>query len=169
MPRFRIHFVPVISLVFCSVILACTTNPEMKRAGSMTPAPGDAALLPSELSVAHPALYRAWQGTDPMAMRAYYTDNALIVTSTDRYSGWNDISTRWLTPRLKNMSAFMAMPQSFTREGDEIVETGRFTFTTTVDGKAQNVKGAYAQRWQRQANGMWRIVSANVVTEENPR
>ena len=124
-----------------------------------------AATLPGELSVAHPALYRAWQGKDPLAMRPWYVDNALIVTTTDIYRGWNDMLTRWLEPTLKGMSNFMAMPTSFTREGDDIIEVGRYSFTVTQDNVAQEVRGGYAQRWQRQPNGNWRVATANIVRE----
>jgi ketosteroid isomerase-like protein len=88
------------------------------------------------------------------------------VTSTDRYSGWNDMHARWLTPTLKGMSNFMAMPTNFTREGDDIIETGRYSFTMTQDGTSQNVTGRYAQRWQRQPNGNWRVATANIVSEQ---
>ena len=159
-------------LLAAAAVAGCTARSDTMPADSRTLPSAEATtadILPSELAVAHPALYRAWQGNDPMAMRPWYTDNALIVTSSDRYTGWNDMHTRWLTPTLKGMSNFMAMPASFTREGDDIVETGRYSFTMTQDGKVQEVRGRYAQRWQRQSNGNWRVVSANIVSDEPRR
>jgi hypothetical protein len=39
----------------------------------------------------------------------------------------------------------------------------------TQDGTTQEVRGAYAQRWQRQPNGSWRVVSANIVSDQPRR
>jgi ketosteroid isomerase-like protein len=156
-------------LLSAAAVLACTSRSDTISADKGALPSADArtsSALPAELGTAHPALYRAWQGNDPNAMRPYYVDHALIVTSTDRYSGWQDIHSRWLTPTLKGMSNFMAMPSSFRREGNDIVEQGRYSFRMTQDGKVQDSSGAYAQRWQRQSNGTWRVVSANILNDQ---
>jgi ketosteroid isomerase-like protein len=155
-------------LLSAAALASCSARSDSFTTNTQALPSGEArttATLPAELSVAHPALYRAWQGNDPLAMRPWYAENARIITSTAEYNGWEDMHTRWLTPTLKGMSDFLAMPSSFTREGNDIIEMGRYSFRMTQDGTVQQVRGAYAQRWQRQPNGNWRVVSANIVSE----
>jgi ketosteroid isomerase-like protein len=152
-------------LVLAAALASCASSSDPSVANKSSPS-AEAANLPAELSSVHPGLYRAWQGSDPAAMRPYYADNAVIVTPTDRYTGWADMQTRWLTPTLKSMSGFMAMPNAFTREGDDIIERGRYSFRTTQNGVAQDVHGSYAQRWQLSPTGLWRVSSVTIVADE---
>src|SRR5919106_4153587 len=73
--------------------------------------------VPTEIATVHPALLRAWQGTDPNAFRVYFTENAVVVTPEARFTGWSEIHTQWITPVLPGMSKFTATPTAFTREG----------------------------------------------------
>lgn len=139
-----------------SVLLALVIS------GCATTTSTDYANAPSELATAAPALLRAWQGTDAAAFRPYYSDNVIVVTATDRYSGWNDVHSRWITPGLGALSNFRTSGVTFTREGSDIIETGRYSYRVTQEGRTQNMTGAFAQRWQRQTDGSWRVVSVNV-------
>ena len=156
-------------LVLSLLLAACATSnePNSKSSTLASAAPRDNGVLPTELNIAHPALYRAWQGKEPMAMRPYYADDAVVITPSGEFRGWNDLHTRWLTPTLPRMSNFMAMPANFIRNGEEIVESRRYTFTITDAGKAMEQRGHYSQRWSRQPNGMWRIVSANITADKD--
>jgi ketosteroid isomerase-like protein len=153
-------------LVLTVALASCASRPVTPVADKSALPNADPAMLPAELASVHPGLYRAWQGDDPTAMRPYYADHAVIVTPTDRFTGWNDMQTRWLTPTLKSMSGFMAMPSSFTREGADIIERGRYSFSTTQKGTLQDVHGNYAQRWQLSPSGLWRVVSVNIVADD---
>lgn len=116
-------------------------------------------VVPTELAAVHAAAIAAWHGTDAAALRPYYADNAVVVTGTERYTGWEDMHTRWLTPSIGNMRNLEIVPLSFTRDGADIIETGRYEFEMTVEGEAQEMAGTYSQRWQRGTDGTWRIVS----------
>lgn len=122
----------------------------------------DYANAPSELATAAPALLRAWQGTDAAAFRPYYTDNVVVVAPSGRYSGWNEVHTSWITPAMGAISNFRTSGVTFTREGNDIIETGRYSYRVTQEGNVQNMTGSFAQRWQRQADGTWRVVAVNV-------
>ena len=161
-------FDAALALAFVCTLAACAANPEpnsIKAATVTRAAPSDVGVMPAELNIAHSGLYRAWQGDDAMAMRPYYTDDAVVVATSGRYTGWQDIHTRWLVPTLKDISDFMAMPSSFTRNGDEIVEVGRYMFTITRDGKTEQQRGTYSQRWRLQPNHMWRLTSVNIAKQ----
>jgi ketosteroid isomerase-like protein len=131
-------------------------------AGCATSSELDVASLPSELTTAVPALLAAWQGDNVVAFEPYYAENVIVVTPTDRYSGWSDVRARWITPALPAMTNFRATDQTFTREGNDIIETGRYSYTITQDGRTENMRGSFAQRWQRQADGSWRVASVAV-------
>ena len=154
-------------LVLATALASCASRSDTPATNKSALPSADAATMPAELASVHAGLYRAWQGNDPLAMRPYYADHAVIVTPDDRFVGWNDMQTRWLTPTLKSMSSFMAMPASFTREGQDIVERGRYSFRTTQDNVVQDRHGSYAQRWQLSPSGLWRVVSVNIVADEN--
>ena len=117
---------------------------------------------PAELTTAAPALLRAWQGDDISAFSPYYAENVVVVTPTDRYTGWADVRGRWITPGLPVISDFNLSNVNFSREGNDIIETGRYTYIATQDGRSERMRGSYAQRWQRQTDGSWRVVSVNV-------
>jgi ketosteroid isomerase-like protein len=158
-------------LLTAVITTSCAHRTDFPTSNTMAMPDDDAHVMvavPSELVATHPALLRAWQGEDPNALRPFYADNAIIVTPTERYAGWNDMNARWITPTLQVASNFMAMPSSFVREGNDIIENGRYHFSITKDGQVHAMKGRYAHRWQRQPDGTWRVVSANLV-EEEPR
>ena len=141
--------------ILASVVLvlatACATTPD--------PAP---ETIPSELSTVVPGLQRAWQGDDLSAYRPFYADNVVVEASGERYSGWNDVSTRWIQPALPAISEFRSTDLVFDRDGNDIIERGRYTFRLTTQGESQEVSGVFSQRWQRQADGTWKVVSVRV-------
>ena len=131
------------------------------------PAPAEfRTTLPAELASVHPALFRAWQGDDAASLRPYFAPNAVITTSTGYYRGWEEIAARWLAPTLRMTSGFIAEPTSFTYEDGDIVERGRYATSLEENGRTVPARGAYAQRWQRDQDGRWRIVSANIFAPE---
>ena len=157
--------VPALALL----IAACASTQEdvvVTQPAAVVTTPAGTVAVPTEIATLHPALLRAWQGTDPNAFQLYFTENAVVVTPSDRYTGWSDIHARWITPVLPGMSKFNATPTAFTREGSDIVETGKYSFTFTREGKAEDIKGGYTSRWQRQADGSWRMVSVNITEDD---
>ena len=138
------------TILISLVVAGCATSSEM-----------DTARIPSELATAVPALQRAWQGDDVSVFQPLYAENVIVVTPTDRYTGWTDVRTRWLAG-LPAVTDFRSWDLTFTREGNDIIETGRYSFTLTQDGRPQAMRGSFAQRWQRGADGNWRVVSINV-------
>jgi ketosteroid isomerase-like protein len=131
-------------------------------AGCASSSETDSSNIPSELATAVPATLRAFQGTDVSPFDALYAENIIVVTPTDRYTGLSDVRTRWLAPFLPAKTDFRSSDLIFTREGNDIIEQGRYSFKITQDGKVQTMRGAFAQRWQRQPDGTWKIVAITV-------
>lgn len=159
--------VPLLLLSLALAGCATTTIDTPGAATKAMPAGQVTSTLPSELGTSHPALLRAWQTKDAPAMRPYYTEDVVVDTRTARFAGWHEVVDRWITPTLQNMTGFMAMPTSFTRSGEEILEQGRYSFQMLQDGQTVDVSGVYAQRWQRQQSGLWRVKSASLISEPN--
>ena len=136
-------------LVLLATACATTPDPEVHQ-------------TPPELTAAVPAMLRAWQGDDVNAFRALYADNVVVEAQGERYSGWNDVRTRWIEPALPAMSDFRSTDLVFERQGNDIIERGRYSFRITSDGGSETFAGAFAQRWQRQSDGTWKVVSLRV-------
>lgn len=153
--RSHIKAVMVMATVaFPFALTGCAAQGEM--------ADGVTVTVPTELNTQQPGLLRAWQGTSPDAIGNYYAPHAVVVLPSGRLTGWDQIRTQWITPALPTMSGFTATPTGFTREGNDIIETGRYSYVATVDGRRENRSGVFAHRWQRQPDGSWRVVSATI-------
>lgn len=123
---------------------------------------GNIVTVPTELVTLHPGLIAAWQGTDAEGLRVYFTDDAVVVTPTGQFTGWEQIHTGWITPSLP-MSNYIVTPSSFTREGtDIIVESGSFTYRVTKEGDVKDKSGTYSYRWRQQPDGSWRLIAVNI-------
>jgi ketosteroid isomerase-like protein len=152
-------------LISLFLIAGCATAAQNQTDVKAMPDAGREAtsLLPAELGTAHAGLLRAWQGKDPLALRPYYAEDAIVVTRSDRFQGWAALHAHWLTPLLPQLSGYMAMPNSFKRMGDVIHEQGRYSYFVVEAGREREVQGVYAHEWKQQDNGHWRIVAARVT------
>lgn len=153
--------------IVCASALAACARTDLGPVGGPAPGPApDAAvvevMVPTEIATVHPALLRAWQGTDVMVFQPYFAENAVVITPDKRYTGWNEIRTGWIEPSLPTMSAFVATPTAFTREGNDIIETGTYSFNMKQDTGVHEMKGTYTHRWSQQPDGSWRLISATI-------
>ena len=152
--------------IFGALALAACARTDLGPVPVAAPGPAPAVTaevtVPTEIATLHPGLLRAWQGTDVAVFQPYFADNAVVVTPDARYTGWTEIRTRWIEPSLPVMSAFVATPTAFTREGDVIVETGTYSFNMKQDAGVQAMRGTYSHRWSRMPVGSWKIISATI-------
>ena len=147
----------VAMLVAAAALVGCTARTNMSGT-DMSASAG----VPTELSTAYPGLARGWVALNAEAIRPYYAENAVIVLPQTQFNGWNDMHTRWLAPNLSNMRNFSTSGVTFTREGNDIIETGRYSYSVLQGGSSEKRQGAFANRWQRQPDGSWRVVSATI-------
>lgn len=152
------------AILLVTLTAACSTNLQTDEPAVVVTTPD--VVIPAELTTLTPGLVRAWQGSDPEAIHVYYTDNAIVVTPTDRFSGWSDIRTRWITPVMTGgMTNFTAWPTRYDRDGNDIIEYGRYSFRMPMEGQVHTMTGGFAHRWQRQADGSWKIVSVSITND----
>ncbi|HEX6560292.1 MAG TPA: nuclear transport factor 2 family protein, partial [Longimicrobiales bacterium] len=129
--------------VFIAIALcACASSQPVAETSTIATAPN--VTIPDELATQAPGLLRAWQGQDAAAVLAYYADNAVVVSPEGRFTGSAEIQSKWIAPALPMISSFVASPTTFTREGNDIIESGRYSHMMTMDGKTSKVSGGYS-------------------------
>jgi len=157
-------------LLVAFLFTACATTTSSPQEGdvlvttqpaAVVTAEGNIVTVPTELVTLHPGLITAWQGTDPGALRVYFSDEAVVVTPAGTFTGWEQIHTSWITPALP-LTSYVLTPSSFTREGDIIVESGNYLYRVTKEGDIEDMSGTYTYRWRQQPDGTWRLVAVDV-------
>lgn len=135
-------------------------EPAAAPATATTPAGAEA---PAELSNAWNSYLQAWNGEDPAAAANHFTEDAVVQAGDSTYTGRTAIQQRWLASNLPVISDLQATPESFTRQGNDIEESGRYTLRVTPpQGTPETGGGRYDHTWTRAADGSWKIRSATV-------
>lgn len=160
------RLVSILPLAMLFSACATTSSPQeevvVTQPAAVVTTEGAVIAVPTELVTVHPGLITAWQGTDPEALRVYFTDDAIVLTPTGQFTGWEQIRTSYIRPALP-MTNYVVTPSTFTREGtDIIVESGNFTYRVTKEGDIKDMSGTYSYRWRLQPDGSWRLVSINL-------
>jgi ketosteroid isomerase-like protein len=121
-----------------------------------------AVSVPTELVTVRPGYITAWTGKDPAAFEVFFAPTATVTTPTGTFTGWTDISGKWIGAMLPNLSNYAVTPVTFTREGNVIIESGNLSYHLMNGANMQNVSGAYTYRWAQQADGTWKLVSVTI-------
>ena len=136
------------------------TEPATTAAGTTTEAPAEIA-GPNRDYIA------SFNGEDPAAAGAFFTEDAVVIDDDSTYTGRAQIQERWVTPNLPVISDLRVSEQRFERTGEAIVESGRYNLMVTPPGQsAQAVGGSYSHTWTRAPDGTWKIRSATIRSDE---
>lgn len=161
------------SLGTAAALQACAPNPGTAPA-PMPPPPASAAQaggvqVPAELRAAHAGYLAAWNGEDPAAVGAFFTDDVHGVIGDEVMHGRAALVSGWVSPNLPGLSDLTVMFESFTPGGgNQITEVGRYRFRASQPGAAPvTMGGTYTNVWTRQPDGSWRI-SATTVGSATP-
>ncbi|HSJ06792.1 MAG TPA: nuclear transport factor 2 family protein [Longimicrobiales bacterium] len=131
-----------------------------------TAQPGYMDDRPADLVSAQEAYLAAWNGSDPAALAAFFTDDARATVGDNTYTGIAEIRDRWAGENVAAVSDLESEPESFNRVGDDYVEEGTYSHTLTPpEGDVQTVTGRYNVTWTRSADGQWRIRSSTVTPD----
>jgi ketosteroid isomerase-like protein len=156
-------FLPALAIAFT----ACATANSPQEGAVVTSQPAalvtpEGTVVPVEIRTVHPAYVTAWRNNDATVLKTYFSDDAVVVTPAGQYTGWTDISTKWILPALPTMKSYSIVPASFTKEGTTIVEAGNYSYVVTENGTPRNVAGTYTYRWTQGSDGVWRLVSVQI-------
>lgn len=162
----------ILSIALALPLLAACggDEPEDLDVPPVTEAPieADAGMTaaPTEIASQSEAYAAAWNAEDPATVAAFFTENATATAGDSTYTGRDEIQQGWIAPALGGISGMTATETSYERQGDQIIETGRFSYTATAeDGSTQQATGTFTHTWVQDADGTWRIASVDVQSD----
>jgi uncharacterized protein (TIGR02246 family) len=125
--------------------------------------PAMAMQIPPELELQVDGYLDAWNGNDPDAAAAFFTDDATAIVQDSTYSGLAAIRQRWLTPNVAAVSNLQVSEEMVDRRGDDLVVVGSHSYTITLpDGTTDQASGRNTTTWTRGADGSWRIRATTI-------
>lgn len=118
---------------------------------------------PAEIAGQSEAYAAAWNTDDPGTLAAFFTEGATVTAGDSTYTGREEIESGWIAPGVEGVSDLTVSETTYERRGDQIIETGRFSYTATAeDGTTQQATGTFTHTWAQDADGTWRISSADI-------
>jgi uncharacterized protein (TIGR02246 family) len=121
---------------------------------------------PAEVQTAIDRYVAAWNGDDPEAVAAFFTEDATVVVDDDTYRGHAEIVEGWL-PTVPAVSNLRVTDQMVERVGNDW--RGEGTYAATIappDEEAMETTGRYTVVWTLGPDGQWRIRSSEVHADE---
>lgn len=129
-------------------------------------ADADMTAAPPEIASQSDAYGAAWNGEDPAAVAAFFTEDATVTAGDSTYTGREEIQQGWVAPALPGITDLTATEATYERQGDQIIESGRFSYTATAeDGSTQQATGSFTHTWVQDTDGTWRIRAVEVQSD----
>jgi uncharacterized protein (TIGR02246 family) len=150
------------------VPLAMACAPADEPAPAVDPAEAPAtgmATMPQELANRVEQYTAAWNGNDPAAVAAYFTDNATARVSDDTFTGRQEIQSGWLqnVPNINNLQIRDTLRE---QRGQDYYAEGTYTHEPfQTDEGPSGTSGRYTVTWTQDADGQWRIRSSEVMPD----
>jgi uncharacterized protein (TIGR02246 family) len=128
------------------------------------PATGQAT-APPELASRVEQYTAAWNGNDPAAVAAFFTDDATVRVGDDTFNGRQEIQSTWLqnVPGITNLQIIETRSEQI---GQDFRSEGTYTHAPfqSPDGTT-STGGRYTVTWTQAADGQWRIRSTEVMSD----
>lgn len=159
------HHLSIRPLLFMCVLLplalACEPADDIDP-GSEPPHEPALAPAPAGIRAASERFVAAWNGDDPAAVAAFYTEDGTATAYGSTVEGRARIEESWL-PNVPIISDLRLTEESVRRVGDDWRSEGRFALTAAPpDGEPTEQTGTYGITWTRDADGEWRVRSSDV-------
>jgi uncharacterized protein (TIGR02246 family) len=165
----------ILPLFTCCVLLAFTTAcardddddafpPAADPAPAAAPATGQAT-VPPELASRIEQYTAAWNGSDPAAVAAYFTEDATARVGDDTFTGRQEIQNNWLQ-NVSNISNLQITETLTEQRGQDYYSEGTYTHSPFQNPEGvTSTSGRFTVTWTRSADGQWRISSTNVTPD----
>jgi uncharacterized protein (TIGR02246 family) len=129
----------------------------------------DVATMPPELAARSEQYTAAWNGNDPAAVGAFFTDDATARVGDDTFAGRQAIESGWLA-NVPNVNNLQIQETRTEQRGQDYYSEGTYTHDAfqTEEGPS-GTGGRYAVTWTRAADGQWRIRSSEVMPDAPPQ
>ncbi|CAN5880474.1 hypothetical protein BH23GEM9_BH23GEM9_09030 [soil metagenome] len=129
----------------------------------------DMATMPAALTGRVDQYTAAWNGSDPAAVAAYFTDDATARVGDDTFNGRQEIESGWLAnvPNINNLQIHETRTE---QRGQDYYSEGTYTHAPfqTEEGPS-GTSGRYTVTWTQSADGQWRIRSTEVMPDAPPQ
>ncbi len=164
MPSIRSRFLPLAVFMLLPLAVACEREPETEPMPADTqPATVEAVAPPAELMTAIDQYTAAWNGDDPARVAALHTEDATVIVDDETYQGRDAILSEWAEPGVSVVRDLQVTEQINERIGDDYRSAGTYThFVDSPDAEAVEVSGRYTFTWTRDADGEWKVRSAEI-------
>jgi uncharacterized protein (TIGR02246 family) len=129
----------------------------------------DLATMPQELAGRVEQYTAAWNGNDPAAVAAFFTDDATARVGDDTFTGRQEIQGGWLqnVPNINNLQIHETRTE---QRGQDFYSEGTYTHDAfQTDAGPSGTSGRYAATWTQDADGQWRIRSSEVMPDAPPQ
>jgi uncharacterized protein (TIGR02246 family) len=130
----------------------------------------DPADVRQEISARDEQYIAAWNGNDPAAVAAFFTDDATARVGENTYAGRQEIQSGWLQNTVPNISDLQRRETRSEQRGQDRVVEGTYTHSAfqTEDGLS-GTGGRFAHTWTQAADGQWRIRLTEVTPDAPPQ
>jgi uncharacterized protein (TIGR02246 family) len=110
----------------------------------------------------------AWNGNDPAAVAAFFTEDATARVGEETYNGRQEILSDWLqnVPNINNLESRETRTE---QRGQDYFVEGTYTHASfeTEEGPS-GTSGRHSVTWTQGADRQWRIRSTEVVPDAPP-
>lgn len=164
MPSRPSRFLPIAVFLLLPLAVACEREPEAEPMPADTqPATMEDVGPPAELMTASDQYTAAWNGDDPARVAAFHTEDATVIVDDETYQGKDAILSDWAEPGVSVVRDLQVTEQITERIGEDYRSAGTYThLVDPPDAEAVEVSGRYTFTWTRDADGEWRIRSAEI-------
>jgi uncharacterized protein (TIGR02246 family) len=129
----------------------------------------DQGAMPQELAGRTEQYTAAWNGNDPAAVAAFFTEDATARVGDDTFTGRQEIQSGWLqnVPNVNNLATRETRTE---QRGQDYHSEGTYTHDAfQTDAGPSGTGGRYTITWTRDADGQWRIRSSEVMPDAPPQ
>jgi uncharacterized protein (TIGR02246 family) len=167
MNRFRSRALLLSCALLVPVLAACPGDRDTNAIVVQDTAPAmpgaDAAEVPADVQARARDFTSAWNGNDPAAVAAFFTEDATATVGDSTYTGRADIEQRWLAANVPAVSNLQVTEDDTHMMGPDVMASGSHTFSAAdPQGQVQQMRGTHQLTWTRDADGEWRIRNARL-------
>jgi uncharacterized protein (TIGR02246 family) len=123
----------------------------------------DPAVVSQEITHRVDQYVAAWNGNDPAAVAAFFTEDATARVGDDTYTGRQEIQSEWLQSSVPNIHNLQRRETRREQRGPDHVVEATYTHAPFETEEGPGGTGGHSTlTWTQGADGQWRIRSAEV-------
>jgi uncharacterized protein (TIGR02246 family) len=126
----------------------------------------DPAAVSQEITRRVDQYVAAWNGSDPAAVAAFFTEDATARVGDDTYTGRQAIQSDWLQSSVPIINNLQRRETRREQRGQDHVVEATYTHAPFETEEGPGGTGGHSNlTWTQGADGQWRIRSAEVIPD----